>query len=246
MTEASIVVVPWADDAVARLRAEQQAELAARYGGVADIEPDLPSEEMVATLAIVVDDVVVGCAALRDASRYGEGYGELKRMYVRPAFRGRGLSRRALASLEQIATERGMRRLILETGVRQPEAIGLYRSAGYRRIPAYGPYVGEPTSVCYARWLRPADGTRVFVLTGPDEREAAAVGRALTELLGEHSVPNVQVLSARTIADGVDTEPYELAFDGAEVRIVPLAGDGRPAGVLAEEVLRATNRPESG
>ena len=153
MTAVSITVVPWDDDDVARLRVEQQAELATRYDGVADIEPELPAHEMLATLAITVNGVVVGCAALRDAARYGEGYGELKRMYVRPAFRGRGLARRALVDLERIAVERGLRRLILETGVRQPEAIGLYESAGYRCIPRYGPYVDAPTSVCYARWL---------------------------------------------------------------------------------------------
>ena len=245
MSAVSITVVPWDDDDVARLRDEQQAELAARYDGVADIEPDLPAQEMVETLAIAVDGDVVGCAALRDASRYGAGYGELKRMYVRPAFRGRGLSRRALATLERIATERGLRRLILETGVRQPEAIGLYRSAGYRRIPAYGPYVEAPTSVCYARWLVPDAGTTVLVVTGSDERRVAAIGESASDLLRERGVPNLQVV-AWAIEDAVDTEPYEQAFDGAEVCVVPVPDDGRAVRPLAEEVLAAASWPESG
>ncbi len=123
---------------VAALRDAQQAELASRYDGVADIEPDLPPEQMVATLLVRVGSEVVGCGSLREAPERGAGVGELKRMYVIPAFRGQGLSRRILLALEEIAVERGLRRLVLETGVRQPEAIGLYRSAGYEQIPNYG------------------------------------------------------------------------------------------------------------
>ena len=229
-----ITVVPWDDDDVARLRDEQQAELATRYDGVADIEPELPAREMLATLAISVDGAVVGCAALRDASRYGDGYGELKRMYVRPAFRGRGISRRALVTLERIATEHGLRRLILETGVRQPEAIGLYRSAGYRRIPRYGPYVDAPTSVCYARWLAPGAGTRVLVLRGTGGRGSATVADAVAELLRGRDEPGLVVTRAD---DEVDTESYELAFGGAEVRVALVRDDGGPRPELAARVL---------
>ena len=237
--DATIAVVPWDDDDVARLRDEQQAELATRYDGVADIEPELPAREMLATLAIAVDGAVVGCAALRDASRYGEGYGELKRMYVRPAFRGRGLSRRALVALEQIATERGLRRLILETGVRQPDAIRLYRSAGYRRIPGYGPYVDAPTSVCYARWLVPDAGTRVLVLVGATDAPAVveAVADAVADLLRERGAPNLRVVVARAAWDTADREAYELAFDGAEVRVAEVVADGPPLPELAARVL---------
>lgn len=145
--------VPWDDVDAARLRAEQQAELAARYDGVADIEPVLPPDEMLATVLVRLDGDVVGCGSLREASAYGEGWGELKRMYVVPAARGRGLSRLVLTELERIAVAQGLRRLILETGVRQPEAIGLYRAAGYEPIPNYGPYADEADSVCFARSL---------------------------------------------------------------------------------------------
>ncbi|WP_182112838.1 MULTISPECIES: GNAT family N-acetyltransferase [unclassified Actinotalea] len=147
--------VPWDDPDAARLREEQQTELAARYDGVGDIEPVLPPDEMLATVVVRLDGEVVGCGSLRAASGYGDGYGELKRMFVRPAARGRGLSRAVLAELERLAVEHGLRRLVLETGVRQPEAIALYRSTGYERIDNYGPYTDEPTSVCYARWLTP-------------------------------------------------------------------------------------------
>ena len=148
-------LVPWSDPQVAALRDAQQAELASRYDGVADIEPDLPPEQMVPTLAVRVGSEVVGCGSLREAPERGPGVGELKRMYVVPAHRGRGLSRRILLALEEIAIDRGLRRLVLETGVRQPEAIGLYRSAGYEQIPNYGVYADEPNSVCFGKVVAP-------------------------------------------------------------------------------------------
>lgn len=92
----------------------------------------------------------VGCAALVPA---GPGVGEVKRMWVRPTHRRRGLARRLLAALERLARRHDMAVLILETGVRQPEAIGLYESAGYTRTEPYGEYVGNPTSICYEKKL---------------------------------------------------------------------------------------------
>ena len=89
------------------------------------------------------------CGALR---REGEA-AEVKRMFVAPAWRGRGFARDILAFLEGEAARRGFSRAILETGVRQPEAIGLYRSAGWREIPCYGVYADEPVSRCFAKDL---------------------------------------------------------------------------------------------
>jgi GNAT superfamily N-acetyltransferase len=79
--------------------------------------------------------------------------GEIKRMYTAPAARRRGVSRALLARLETEAVRLGYRRLQLETGDRQPEAIALYESAGYRRIPTYGQYEGDELSVCFAKDL---------------------------------------------------------------------------------------------
>jgi GNAT superfamily N-acetyltransferase len=81
----------------------------------------------------------VGCGALR---ALGDGAAEVKRMYVVPAARGRGVARAVLAGLEAAARERGWSTLRLETGPRQPEAVGLYTRAGYRPIRAFGVYVG--------------------------------------------------------------------------------------------------------
>jgi GNAT superfamily N-acetyltransferase len=81
--------------------------------------------------------------------------GEIKRMYTRPTARRRGLSRRLLEGLEQRALELGYRRLQLETGTQQPEAMALYESHGWHRIPPYGHYKDAPDSVCYAKALDP-------------------------------------------------------------------------------------------
>jgi ribosomal protein S18 acetylase RimI-like enzyme len=91
----------------------------------------------------------------------GAGVGEVKRMYVAPAFRGRGIARALLRALEAAAGRLGVAVLRLETGTRQPEAIGLYEAAGYARIPAFGEYVGDPLSVCFEKRLPGAEGAAV-------------------------------------------------------------------------------------
>ena len=87
---------------------------------------------------------------------------ELKRMYVAPAFRGRGLARAVLAELERSAVAAGHRRAI-QTGQPQPEAIALYRSSGYEPVPAFGHYAAEPDSVHLGKDLR----TAVAAHSGP-------------------------------------------------------------------------------
>lgn len=146
-------VVPWAHPDAASLRAEQQAGLAALYDGTEDIEPDLPPDEMVHTVLVRVGREPVATGSLRVGEHLPPGTGELKRMFVRPAWRGRGLSRLVLTGLEEAARLRGLSSLVLETGPRQFAAIRLYRSAGYRRVPNYGPYVDEPTSLCFGKEL---------------------------------------------------------------------------------------------
>ena len=90
---------------------------------------------------------LAGCGALRtlDATT-----AELKRMYVVPELRGQGVGRALLAELERHARALGRRRLILETGPRQAEALALYDRYGFRPVAAYGEYVGSPLSVCLA------------------------------------------------------------------------------------------------
>jgi GNAT superfamily N-acetyltransferase len=92
----------------------------------------------------------VGCGAVR---RIDPATAELKRMFVKRAARGQGIGRLLLAALEGEALLLGARRLVLETGERQAEALTLYGRAGFVRIPAFGPYVGSPLSVCMGKDL---------------------------------------------------------------------------------------------
>ncbi len=88
---------------------------------------------------------------------HGSEYGELKRMYVRQAHRGRGFGRRVLDHLIDHARRRGIGVVRLETGVHQAAAIGLYEAAGFRTIAPFGPYTDDPWSRCYELRL-PARG----------------------------------------------------------------------------------------
>ena len=96
----------------------------------------------------------VGCGALRQLDEHSA---EIKRMFVRPDARGRGVAWAILASLEERAERHGWTTLRLETGPLQREAIGLYERAGYVVIEPFGPYVGSETSICYERVLDPID-----------------------------------------------------------------------------------------
>jgi GNAT superfamily N-acetyltransferase len=129
-------------------------DLAERYGGP---DPDEPSPADLAPprgtfLVAWLGDEAVGCGGIR---RHAEGVGELKRMYTRPTARRQGIARSVLAALEIEATAIGYRRLVLETGTKQPEAIELYVSAGYQLIEPYGEYRDYPDSRCFAKTLRP-------------------------------------------------------------------------------------------
>jgi GNAT superfamily N-acetyltransferase len=95
-------------------------------------------------------DRAVGCAALRPV---GPGVGELKRMYVEPDVRGRGIGVALLAAIEARAVLLGYARLKLETGLMQPEAVSLYETRGWERIEPYGQYKDSPLSVCFGKKL---------------------------------------------------------------------------------------------
>ncbi len=89
----------------------------------------------------------VACGGLRPLSA---GLGEIKRMYVDPAHRGRGHSRTVLRGLVAHAREVGLHEVWLETGTRQPAAIGLYVAEGFTPIPPFGYYIDHPETLCYA------------------------------------------------------------------------------------------------
>jgi ribosomal protein S18 acetylase RimI-like enzyme len=101
-------------------------------------------QQKVAFFVIYADGVPAGCGGVQ----IFPDYAELKRMYVRPRFRGLGLGKRMVTHLSEYAAERGVKVLRLETGVSQLEAISLYESFGFRRIPPFGDYFEDPLSLC--------------------------------------------------------------------------------------------------
>ena len=100
------------------------------------------------------DPVATGAWRRHDVPALGLGAtAEVKRMYVTPRAQRAGHARRMLAVLEADAAASGAQALILETGTRQPEAIALYRSAGYEPVAGFGHYAGDPLSRCFAKAL---------------------------------------------------------------------------------------------
>lgn len=143
-------VPPDSPDAV-RLIDAMGVELSVRYGdgGLSPATPqqfDPPGTFLVAE----VDALAIGCGGLRPAA---DGVGEIKRMYVDPVARGRGVARALLAALVAHARDHGMLRLQLETGTEQPEAVALYESEGWTRIEAFGHYKDDPRTRCYGLQL---------------------------------------------------------------------------------------------
>ncbi|MBL1101140.1 GNAT family N-acetyltransferase [Streptomyces coffeae] len=164
-------------DAV-RLNARVQREYAERYGDNGDITPLDPA--MFAPprglFLIVYDDrgTPVASGGWRTQDTNDEGYAngdaEIKRMYVIPEARGHGLSRLVLAALEDDARAAGRTRMVLETGIKLPEAIALYTSSGYEPCARFGPYRFDELSRCYAKPL---------TATAPSATATATAGPAI-------------------------------------------------------------------
>ncbi len=137
-----------------QLIAELSAELGSRYGddGSALFAPEDVTGPRAAFVVARLDDDPVGCGALRPM-KHDATIAEIKRMFVRRAARGRGISRHILKALETLAADKGYHAVQLETGTLQPEAISLYETAGYRQIGCYEPYTNDPLSICYEKHL---------------------------------------------------------------------------------------------
>lgn len=117
------------------------------------LHPGEESDQRLRFFLLQLGDEVIGCGALRELE---PGVAELKRMFVRPAHRGRGYSRDLLTQLERAAAAAGVHRLRLETGAVQHAALSLYRTSGYADIPPYGQYMGSLTSICMEKPLSTA------------------------------------------------------------------------------------------
>ncbi|GAB2985272.1 GNAT family N-acetyltransferase [Frigoribacterium salinisoli] len=151
MSAPTVTTEPFDSPDAVRLRAAQRVEIDALYG--ADTEPgEKPTADSVPVFLVArdADGTAIGCGGLR---LLPGGGAEIKRMYVAPGERGSGTAVALLQALEQEARARGVARLLLETGTEQHAAQRFYEREGYVPIEPFGPYVGEPTSLCYARTL---------------------------------------------------------------------------------------------
>lgn len=142
------------DSDVARLLIEElDVELRSRYA-TSSVVHGLNTDDFIAAggrfFISKIDEDYVGCGALRPIDRSSI---EIKRMFVRKAFRGRGFSRCMINHLESLALDLGYSQILVETGDRQPEALSLFRSNGYCQIEPFGEYVGDPHSVCFKKKL---------------------------------------------------------------------------------------------
>ncbi len=131
---------------------EVQAEYVIRYGSRDETPVDVTEFERPAGsfVVLLVDGEPAGMVGLR---RHSDDEVEVKRMFVRTPLRGRGLSRRLVAWVEEEARALGYRRILMETGMQQPEAMALYVSSGYEEIAGFGYYADSPQNRCYAKTL---------------------------------------------------------------------------------------------
>ncbi|MGJ0390875.1 GNAT family N-acetyltransferase [Microbacterium sp. CGR1] len=157
MTSVTIERVAWTHPDAERLRAAQRVELDARYGSD-DHEPGVIRSADDVPVFLIARDAhaeAIVCGGLRvlDDDVLGEGVAEIKRMYATPQARGTGAAAAMLSALEREADGLGIRRLVLETGTAQPDAVRFYEREGYAPIPLYGHYVKSDLSLCFAKVL---------------------------------------------------------------------------------------------
>ncbi|QCW51658.1 GNAT family N-acetyltransferase [Nocardioides dongxiaopingii] len=161
-TAVRITRVDYGDPDAVRLVAEVQQEYVRRYGSPDDTPLDpLMFVPPTGSFFVAYDDADAGRPVATGAWRRSDVVvlgtartAEVKRMYVVESARGRGLARLVLAHLEATAAAAGAEALVLETGIAQPEAIALYESSGYTRVPGFGHYRDSPLSRCYGKDLR--------------------------------------------------------------------------------------------
>lgn len=144
--------VEWEHPDSVSLRAAQRVEIAERYGTTESEPGPAPTADDITVffVAYSASGDPIGCGGLRelDATQ-----AEIKRMFVPPARRGTGASTAVLSALESFGRGRGYRRLVLETGDGQPDAVRFYEREGYSRIPNFGHYADSDYSLCYEKAL---------------------------------------------------------------------------------------------
>lgn len=145
----SIKKVSTTSDDVKLLSDELHKELEQYYGeGI--IEDFIEENQQMLIFYAVYNDSgkAAACGALK---HFDDVTAEIKRMYVKPEFRGRGISKQILVRLEEHAKELGYKRIVLETGLKQPEAMSLYSKFGYSPLACYGRHGDDPDSRCFEK-----------------------------------------------------------------------------------------------
>ena len=136
--------------AAKRLIKELDQDLLERYPLqlIHGLRPEGAEDPELYFIVAYIDGRAAGCGALRPLE---PGVGEIKRMFVLPEFRSKGIARAILTALEKRCIEIGNTSVRLETGSKQPEAIALYKSAGYAGIVNFGEFIDNPMSLCFEK-----------------------------------------------------------------------------------------------
>ena len=152
MSELDLREEPYDAPVAAALIEAVQLEYVERYGGP-DESPVQPGEFSPPHGRFLVGYAGTAPVAMGGLRRVDQTTVEIKRMYVVPDHRGKGHARTVLARLEEEARALGASRIVLETGMKQPEAMQLYETSGYERIEGFGHYCGQELSVSYGKRL---------------------------------------------------------------------------------------------
>ncbi|QLG87809.1 GNAT family N-acetyltransferase [Chitinibacter bivalviorum] len=145
-------ISPCTLDDLAALFAELDQDLQARYPSLDISTVQLCDFDPAADIALIAKEATdeLGCVVLK---KYAAQIGELKRLYIAPTARRRGIAQQLLLMIENLARAQDYQQIILETGDQQAEAVALYLSLGYSQTPAYPPYCDNPVSICFAKHL---------------------------------------------------------------------------------------------
>ncbi|NOT50348.1 MAG: GNAT family N-acetyltransferase [Chitinophagaceae bacterium] len=128
-----------------------ERELYTRDGELAAINHALNKIGFIQDVVVVMmNNEAVACGAFRE---FDTDSAELKRMYVQPSHRSKGLASKILIELESIAKDKGYEYAVLETGKNQPEAVAFYLKHGYEQVPAFGKYIDSVNSICFRKQM---------------------------------------------------------------------------------------------
>jgi N-acetylglutamate synthase-like GNAT family acetyltransferase len=127
------------------------SDLNGRYGELQKEYDKHNKVDMINDVAVIYKDgAAIGCGAFKE---FDSESVEMKRVFIKPENRGQGFSKIIMNELEKTAKSKGYKYAVLETGIKQHEAIGLYTKLGYSVTENFGPYVGMETSVCMRKEL---------------------------------------------------------------------------------------------